>query len=138
MYKKLLSTEKNNLITGIKISSLLIQFTYLVFPLSMYIVYNKVIASKNPNTLLIIVLFLLAIIIIQLILKITESIQHNILKTDEEITNQKQYISAKINSNNTEEISKLQNKNDFVELLSVGNCAEKTSRIIFQNHISYF
>ncbi len=132
MYKKLLSTEKNNLITGIKISSLLIQFTYLVFPLSMYIVYNKVIASKNPNTLLIIVLFLLAIIIIQLILKITESIQHNILKTDEEITNQKQYISAKINSNNTEEISKLQNKNDFVELLSVGNCAEKN----IQNHIS--
>lgn len=80
MYKKLLSTESKKLISGIKISSLLIQFTFLVFPLSMYIVYNKVIASKNPNTLLIILIFLLTVLIIQLILKIAESVQHNILK----------------------------------------------------------
>lgn len=132
MYKKLLSTESKKLISGIKISSLLIQFTFLVFPLSMYIVYNKVIASKNPNTLLIILIFLLTVLIIQLILKIAESVQHNILKTDEEITNQKQYINEKLNFNDPIEISNLQNKNDIIELSVISSDADKD----IQTHIS--
>lgn len=96
MYKKLESRELTKLISSIKIGSILIQFTFLAFPLSMYIVYNKIIASNNPSAIIIILIFLLSMIIIQLCLKNFEVIQKNIIKTDHQIKEHEKYIHDKL------------------------------------------
>ena len=130
MYKKLLSSETKKLIANIKVASILIQFTFLAFPLSMYIVYNKVVVSKNSNSLLIVIIFLLAILIIQLALKILESVQQNILKTDNQIERHKKYINNKFNGNHN--IIENKSKYNISELSEVSS----ESNIYIQNQIS--
>lgn len=120
MYKHLQSDALNRLITNYRIGTVLIQFTLLVFPLSMYLVYNKIIASKNPNGLLLIMIFLSLILVIQTILKIITSIQKNIIKTDLLIKQQERYIDYSFKSdasnydhhNNEKIISDLSFKTD--------------------------
>lgn len=130
MYKNLLSTESKKLISNIKLGSILIQFTFLAFPLSMYVVYNKVIISKNPNSLLVVILFLLFVIFIQLVLKITEIIQQNILKTDRTIIRHSNYIKQKVNNNNINYNN--QHHYNIADLADIS----KEATVDIQNHVS--
>ncbi len=117
MYKPLDSAETKKIIFNIKVSSILIQLTYLAFPLSMYIVYNRVIANNNPSAILIVVSFLLIVLVAQLVLKGIETIQKNIIKTDRLIKDHINYIDTQLHNNsnysqlNTEELSNI-NKNN--------------------------
>lgn len=107
MHNALDQTETKKLIVNIKISSILIQLTFLAFPLSIYIVYNKIIANHNPDAILIVVLFLIIVLLIQLFLKITETIQKNILKTNLLIQDQDEFINNKLSNNNSFKVSEL-------------------------------
>lgn len=130
MYKKLLSSETKKFIANIKVASILIQFTFLAFPLSMYIVYNKVVVSKNTNSLLIVIIFLVSVLIIQLSLKTLNSIQQNILKTDSQIKRHQQYINNKFNSND----NIIDNKPKY-NISELGEVSAE-SNIYIQNQIS--
>lgn len=85
-------TETSKIIKHLKTSSLLIQFTFVAFPLTMYIVYNKTIISKNPNATIIILLFLLFILLSQLIFRTFATIYENIIKTKIEIKSNSNYL----------------------------------------------
>ena len=117
MYKPLDSAESKKIIFNIKVSSILIQLTYLAFPLSMYIVYNRVIANNNPSAILVVVGFLLLVLVMQLVLKSIETVQKNIVKTDRLIKEQINYIDDKLNHSigytqlNTEDLSNINKHN---------------------------
>lgn len=98
MHSILQVSEQKKLSRNIKISSILIQFTYLAFPLSMYIVYNKIIANNNPTAITVVAIFLLIIITIQLLLKIIDTINKNILKADILIQEHQDYLTKKLNT----------------------------------------
>lgn len=107
MYKPLQDSEVKKLVFNIKISSILIQLTYLAFPLSMFIVYNKVIANNNPTAILIVVLFLLVIVLVQFALKTIEIMQKNIVRTDGLIKDHIDYINTKLDESGANQDSLL-------------------------------
>lgn len=73
---------------------MLVQCTFLVFPLTIYMIYNKVLTYNNKNTILFVASLLIIVLMIQFALKLYESIYRNLLKFDEEIKQQRQNIEG--------------------------------------------
>lgn len=94
MYKALSHSQLKKFIARIKLTSLLVQLTFLAFPLTIYMIYNKAIAYNNIDTIWFIFSFLSTIIILQFFLKLLESLHRNLLKQDLEI----KYKTKLINS----------------------------------------
>lgn len=100
MYKSFKSGEKRNLIRWVMLNSVLVQITFLAFPLTIYMIYNKVLSYNNVHSIWFFAVFLIVISLIQLVLKNYEALQRNLLKLDHEMGEQKLNIENKLNNEN--------------------------------------
>ncbi len=137
MNPELSSAQLKKIILNIKMSSILIQFTYLAFPLSMYVVYNKIIANHNPAAIFVVVIFLLTILSIQLLLKIIETIQKNILKSDNLFKEHKAYLNKKLSNPNLNNFNK-NNQFNLADLTEISKkSSEKIQHYVSKNYLNF-
>lgn len=96
MSENIAAPEINTLIRKIKINSVIIQLCFLVFPLSMFLTYNRVVISNNYSTIIVIITFLLSVLVLQLITKRIFSNQRLLVKSTKELQSYREFICSKL------------------------------------------